>query len=286
MGPRGKAQTPQQSTPPATAPQAGPSDIFDRVISNQKRTEQALDLFERTERIEIRKTGGDPNPFAVKILRVFPAGTGTDKITLSSDGKPASPDSYRAELEKLERHLAWAAERGPAQKEAYGKFERKRKERNDLLEATHEAFLFVLVGHELRGDRTLAKYRMDPNPAFKPTSRNSVLFTKVRGFIWIDEEASELAKIEGYVTEDISLALFLAKVYKGSHFMQERYEISAGIWLPSYQQYDFDGRKYLLPFSVHERSFYQNYKRVGPPKEALALIRGELGMEPGAKADP
>jgi hypothetical protein len=127
---------------------------------------------------------------------------------------------------------------------------------------------------------------MVPNPKYKPTSRNATLFTKITGFIWIDEESAELAKVEGEVSQDISISLFLAKVYKGSHFMQERYEMAPGIWLPTFQQYDFDGRKFLLPFSVHERTWYTNYRRVGPPQEALEVVRGELGKAVGETAGP
>jgi hypothetical protein len=73
------------------------------------------------------------------------------------------------------------------------------------------------------------------------------------------------------------VGLFLGKVYKGSHFMQERYEFRPGLWLVSFSQYDFDGRKIFSSFSVHERTFYTNYRYIGPPKEALAAIRQELG---------
>jgi len=125
-----------------------------------------------------------------------------------------------------------------------------------------------------------------PNPKFKPTSRNATLFTKVRGFIWIDEESSELAKIEGEVSQDISLSLFLAKVYKGSHFMQERYEMAPGIWLPTFEQYDFDGRKFLMPYAIHERTLYTNYRRVGPPAEALQVVRAELSKTGSEAAKP
>ena len=257
--------------------QAGKSDLFEKVVAKQKRTDQELDLYERIERVEIRKTGSDAGPAEVRVWRVFPASVSNDKIPLSTEGKPINAESYRAELGKLEKLLVWATQKGPGQDEALAKMARKRKERDDLIEATHAAFIFTLVGHEMRGERSLAKYSMAPNPKYKPTSRNATLLTKVKGYVWIDEQAGELAKVEGEVTEDISLGLFLAKVYKGSHFMQERYEIEPGVWLPTYQQYDFDGRKFLRPFSIHERTLYTNYHRVGPPKEALDVVRGELG---------
>jgi hypothetical protein len=269
-------------------PKATPSssDVFATVIANQKRTEAAQDTYERIQRIEIRHSGGDANPSEVKVWRIFPFGTGTDKIPLTQEAKPINNESYRSDLEKLEKLLVWAAQTGPAQREAYAKFDRKRKERTDLLEATHSAFIFTKIGEEMRGDRKLVKYSMKPNPSYKPTTRNATVFTRVEGTVWVDESTNQLAKIEGHVTDDISLALFLAKVYKGSYFMQERYELFPGIWLPTFEQYDFDGRRFLLPFSIHERTFYEKYRRVGPPNEAVQVVRSELNKGESDGADP
>ena len=278
-----------QSAPPESAtPEASANggDLFERVIANQKRVDADLNTYERIERVEIRKTGNDSKPSEVKVWRVFPAGTGTSKIPLTADAQPASPESYRAALEKLQTTLIWAAEAGPAQRDAYAKVERRKKERNELIDSTRKAFLFTKVGEEMRGGRLLVKYEMAPNPAFKPSSRNEMLFTRVAGTLWIDKETSELAKIEGHVTDDITLALFLAKVYRGSYFMQEWYEMAPGVWLPSYQQYDFDGRKFVVPFSIHERTFYTQFRRVGPPSEAVEVVRGELNKLGNNRGDP
>ena len=275
---------------PAESPSAEASttqgDLFSQVIANQKRVDADLNIYERVERVEIRKTGSDPKPSEVKVWRVFPAGTGMSKIPLTAEAKPASAENYRTALEKLETTLIWAAETGPAQREAYAKVERRKKERNDLIDTTRKAFVFTKIGEEVRKDRVLVKYEMTRNPAFKPTTRNEMLFTRISGTLWIDKETSELAKIEGHVTDDITLALFLAKVYRGSYFMQERYEMAPGAWLPSYQQYDFDGRKFVVPFSIHERTFYAQYRRVGPPKEAVEIVRGELNKLGENRANP
>jgi hypothetical protein len=68
--------------------------------------------------------------------------------------------------------------------------------------------------------------------------------------------------------------------------MQERYEMAPGLWLPTFSQYDFDGRKFFIPFGIHERTFYSQYRRIGPPKEALGAIRAELGKPAASPADP
>jgi hypothetical protein len=267
-----------QSVAPDSTPTIGPAKpgFFDRIVANQKKDEEALDVYERIERLEIRKNANSPDPVSVKIARVIPNGTGMDKIPVGPDGHPADPAAYRADLEKLEQALALIVE-GHSQHEAMEKYAKRRKDRMELIDATRNAFFFTFVANEPRGDRMLAKYRMEPNPSFRPTTRLATIFTKVRGFVWIDEGSNELARIEGNVTEDISIGLILGKIYKGSHFMQELYEFAPGLWLASFSQYDFDGRKFFSSFSIHEKSFYSNYRYIGPPKEALAAIRNELG---------
>jgi len=120
------SQTVPAEGPVAEATPAG-EDMFSRVIANQKRVDADLNVYERVERVEIRKTGSDPKPSEVKVWRVFPAGTGTSKIPLTAETKPTSAESYRVALEKLQTTLVWAAETGPAQREAYAKVERRKK---------------------------------------------------------------------------------------------------------------------------------------------------------------
>ena len=261
-------------------------EMIDRVVANQKKNEQALDIYERIEKVEIRKTASDAQAATVKISRVIPAGTGVGKIPVGPDGKAVDEAAYRAELAKIVKALSWAVEDGRAQREAYEKISKKKKDRERLIDATRRAFIYTFVDEEHRGDLLLSKYRMEPNPSFKPASRVEAIFTKVRGFVWVDQGSRQLAMVEGEVTEDISVGLFLGKIYKGSHFMQERYEIAPDLWLPTFLQYDFDGRKLFSSFSVHERTFYSNYRLIGPPKEALVTLRAELGKVSSTAADP
>ncbi len=277
------AQEAAVPSPPQT--DAEKTALLDLVLVNEKKGDEAMNLYERIERVELLKNVGDPQPGDIKVSRVFPAGTGVDHIPIGTDGKPVDLVAYHSDLVKLEHALSWAADDGHAQNDAYDKIAKKLKERDDLIDATRTAFLYTFVSTEMRAGRVLYKYTMEPNPAYKATSRTTAIFAKVRGFVWIDPEAGQLARVEGEVTGDITVGLFLAKVYKGSHFMQERYEMLTGLWMPSFSQYDFDGRKLFSSISIHERTFYSQYRRIGPPKEALAVVRAELGKPAGALAD-
>jgi hypothetical protein len=267
-----------QESIPAGADQPETHALFERVVANQKKIEEALDVYERLERVEMRKNSHDPKPYSDKSYRIIPAGTGMGRIPVRPDGQPVDIPAYRAELLKLERQLAWAAESGHAQSDAYAKIQKKRKERDEVISAASRAFIFTFMGREPRGNRVLAKFRMEPNPAYKATTRTTSLYSKVRGFIWVDEAAGQLARIQGETTEDISVGMFLARVNKGSYFMQERYEIFPGCWLPTFSQYDFDGRKLFMNFSIHERTFYTHYRYIGTPREAFLAIQKEIHL--------
>lgn len=249
---------------------------FEKAIAGLKESEQAMYLFERIERVEERKSSSETSQTEVKVARLFPAGTGIAHIALGTEGIPTNSAAYRGELEKLLNSLTWAAASGKPQREAYEKVTKKQKERADLIDQTRSAFVFTLVGQETRGERTLSKFRMEPNPNYRPASRGAFIFTKVKGFVWLDDASGQMARIQGEVTDDISFGIFLGKIYKGSHFAQERYEFAPGVWLPTYSAYDFDARKLFSSISVHQKTFASHYKRVGPPAEAIPIVRSEL----------
>jgi len=106
---------------PATAPTPPPQTeaekaaLLDLVLANQKKNDEAMNLYERVERVEMRKNALDKQTGEIKVSRVVPAGTGVDHIPIGPDGKPSDPDVYHAELLKLERALSWAADDGHAQ---------------------------------------------------------------------------------------------------------------------------------------------------------------------------
>jgi len=262
-----------ERTPPAR---------FEKAVAGLKEGEQALFLYERVERVEERKSASDPNPATVKIARVFPAGTGIARIALGPDATPADAAVYKSDLEKLLGSLTWAAKNGKPQREAYEKVTKKQKERIELIDQTRNAFIFTYLGSETRDNRSLSKFHMEPNPNYKPTTRSASLFLKVTATIWLDDASGQMARIEGEITDDISFGLFLGKIYKGSRFMQERYEFVPGIWLPTFSQYDFDARKLFSSISVHQRTFSSGYRRVGPPTDAIPIVRAELDKLEGA----
>src|SRR5260370_13650430 len=117
-------------------------------------------------------------------------------MPVGPDGRPLDAAAYRAELEKVERALSWAAQDGRAQRDAYQKIAKRQRERSDLIDATRVAFLYTFIAREQRGERMLEEYRLVPNPAYRATSRATAIFGKLRGYVCTEENASQLARSE------------------------------------------------------------------------------------------
>src|ERR1700732_665152 len=149
----GSSQYTQEPVAAHVADKPNDQALFDRVVENQKKSDAAMDVFERLERVEMHKVSGESQSTEVKVSRVVPAGTGAAHLPVGTDGKISDQNAYRAELEKLEKSLVWAAETARTQRDAYDKIAKKRREREELIGAARAAFLFTLIGSEQRAGR-------------------------------------------------------------------------------------------------------------------------------------
>jgi hypothetical protein len=92
----------------------------------------------------------------------------------------------------------------------------------------------------------------------------------------VDEWSAQLIRADAQLTDDVSWGGgLIARLFRGGQFTFEQREVEPNLWMPSRYAYDFEGRKFLFALSIHERMEYTEYVRVGPPEEAVAVIRRE-----------
>ena len=262
--------------------------LIERVVASQHRNDQALAEYERRERQIARKDDGKERITDDKLYRVFPTGTGTVRVLMEENSKAVKPEAYEKGLRSVEGALENALQPNlPKQREAIAKWEKRVRERRELLDAIAQAFRATWLGHETLNGRTLAKLQLEPNPEYKPHSRNTSMLTHVRATVWVEEKNAHLVRVEAEIFEDIPVGGgFLGKVYKGGRFEMEQVEVAPGVWLPARYTYDFDGRKFIFPFSMNETIEARNYRRLGPPEQALATLRRELRNGGSSTARP
>jgi hypothetical protein len=99
----------------------------------------------------------------------------------------------------------------------------------------------------------------------------------VHAVLWVDEAQAQFARLEGDIATDITFGGGVAgKVYHGGHVVMVQEEVAPGIWLPTLYDYEVDGRKFVFAFGIHEHTEVTRYRRVGPPAQAIEIVRNEL----------
>jgi hypothetical protein len=278
-------QSGAQAQPPSDA------EIRERgqkLIDNQHRDDIAIDQYERIEHQMDRTSGANPRVSEDKIYRVVPTGTGTMKILLKENNKTTDPVLYRQQLQTWRELLELALKPDDARaKLAYSKWQKKKTDRAELVDATREAFFTKWTGQETVNGRPCDVLELTPNPSFHPHSIFQDAMTHVTAKIWVDHGTDHLARGEAHVMRDISFGGgILGKLYRGGVFSFQQAEVTPGVWLPTRYQYDFMGRKFLFTFEEHQYIEASQYHRMGTPKEALAMVESEIASGKVVNGDP
>ena len=275
----------QQKQPPSDAELLARAD---KLIANQHRNEQFLDEYERLERQVDQTAGMTPRVIEDRTYRIVPTGTGTMKVLVSDRGKQVDPAEYRKELLLWEQTLEIALKPNDSRgKTAHAKFEKKRKDRAELIDSMREGLLRKWVGQETINGHLCDVIQLDPNPEFHPRSTLQEAIAHVTAKIWVDNTQNQLIRAEAHVIRDISFGGgILGKLYRGGVFAFDQSEVAPGVWLPTRYQYDYTARKFLFTFEQHQFIEVWRYRRVGSPKEALAIVQSELASGNSLSADP
>jgi hypothetical protein len=261
----------KRSETPLTAQEI--HSLVQRAVENQRNNDLLLDQYARTEH---SFHGNGKEPEKNLMCRVIPAGQGVIRVELERDGKT----SDAAYLEQQWHGAAQALLAEADGREPHvGNFlyrPRHEHERSDMVIAIGKAFIFRWAGRLTVNGRSVVKLNFEPDPTYRSSARYAALYAHSRGTAWVDESSGELIRAEAELTDDVSWgAGIIAKLYRGGKFTYEQHEVAPGVWLPTRYAYDFEGRKFLFNLSLHERVEYTDYVRVGPPEEALSMIRRE-----------
>jgi hypothetical protein len=244
-----------------------------------------MDEYERIEH-HAMVSGSDRHVVDDKTFRVVPTGTGTLRLLVKENGKPVDAEIYQKQLRDWEQVLEIAVNpKDSRQQAAYGKWQKKMKERRDAVEAARQAFHTTWAGRETRNGRSVAVLALEPNPSYVAQTMLENVLTHTRMKIWVDEASGNIVHADAEIIRDVPFGGgLLGKLYRGARFSIDTAEIAHGFWAPTRVQYDYTGRKFLFVFEAHEVTETTRYRRDGPPAQALALVRDELAH--GAAADP
>lgn len=249
-------------------------NLIDRVIENQRRNDLLLDQYARTEHSLFH--GNRKEPTKDVVSRVIPAGEGILRVELERDGKTSDTAFLDEQWHGVAQALVAEARGRDPHVANFFATRRHMRERAAMISAIGKAFVFRWAGRAWLNGRPVAKLNFAPDPAYRSSARFAALYARSSGTAWVDESDAELIRAEAQLTDDVSWgAGIIAKLYRGGQFTYEQREVAPAVWMPARYSYDFDGRKFLFSLTVHERTEYTDYLRVGPPAEAIGVIGRE-----------
>lgn len=259
-----------------------------KLTQNQHNDDDALDEYERVEHQLHRSGGPTPRVLDDKTYRVVPSGFGVFKILTQADGKDTDPAEYHRQLLAWQEVLQLALRPSDSRaKTATAKWEKKKHDRAELVDASRDAFVPKWLGQENYNGHLCDVLELTPDPNFHPHTLFQEAVTHVTAKIWVDHPTDQLVRGEAHIVRDISFGGgFLGKLYRGGVFSVEQAEVSPGLWLPTRYQYDFSGRKFLFTFEEHQYIEFSHYRHIGTPKQALAVVQNDLSTGKSFSGDP
>ncbi len=141
-------------------------------------------------------------------------------------------------------------------------YDRKHEQQRATIREILDAFDFRLAGEQNLDGRDQYVVEATPRPGYRPHSRNTAFFPKVRGKLWIDKRDYHWTKIEAEVIDTISFGAFLVRLAKGSHLEAEQTRVNDEVWLPKRFQAEASARVALLKkFRGRLEISYSEYKK-------------------------
>ena len=265
---------------PAGRPDAALNDaqvraIVTRAIALQHLSDDALDLYDRTEHIIDR----DDEKTKETTSRLVPVGASEVRVDLNRDGQPVPREEIAQKWAYVLDVMEQRTHRNdPDVKKEYEKAAKRQDYATKMVDAIEEAFQFRYAGRSVRAGRPVIELDYQPNPAYKPNLRFAGVYKQIWGKVWVDEASGYVVRLEAELRRDIPIGGgIVGKIYKGSRVELEQAEGApgAGVWLPTFTSYDVDFRKFVFRGSYHRKLYASDYRRIGPPGEALTLLRNE-----------
>jgi hypothetical protein len=259
---------------PAESQSASPTSNLQRLVSETIQNEEGAS---KTLRPCYEYEEVDWSPGETSISEEIETPEGVFGRLLEVNGHPPSAKRSRKEKQQLEK-LA----RDPAARRSMARGEQEDVDRRmALLKEFPGAFWFERDGPEKRG---VVPLKFEPNPYYKPSSRDAIALKGMEGTLWIDAAAKRLVKIDGTLIRDVTLGWgVVVRLRRGGRFSMEQAQVSPGVWKLTLLSADVHGKIFLVKnLNLQMKEIHQSFKRVRDDLSAAEAV--SMLLEPETRS--
>ncbi|HXJ94511.1 MAG TPA: hypothetical protein VMT20_16820 [Terriglobia bacterium] len=242
------------------------ADLLKAVDKNQKAIEKLLEQYtcDKTQTEFEVDSHGAVKQKGTKEYEVFYLGGDEVDRLIAKDGKPLSPDEDHRESERVQKRARDYENKQVKIARQPDDAGQKRRDKDDVqISDFLRIDRFTNPRRETFRGHEVIVFDFEPNPSYKPSTTVERLLHEFEGSVWIDEQARDVVRLEGYLNGSFKLAggLF-ASVQKGSAFTFEQAKINDEVWMPSYLEAHVNAKLLLVKgLSGNFTERYSNYQK-------------------------
>jgi hypothetical protein len=244
--------------------------LLDEIRSNADKVDQILENYSYTElRIdrELDKAGNLVEKSSEKTFLTFYKGYRIRRL-VEKNGKPLSPSDQEKEDRDVTKQVA-EIEKRIEEKERKQITQRDTEsgaggqptgdgQRITIADALKGSLLTNPRRERFRGIDVIV-FDYEPNPAFKPQTRNEKLFALCNGAVWVDEKTKQVVRLDAILTK--SIGNFIGKAKQGASFSIENELVNNEIWLPKQADVNLSIRILFAGININNLIKYGDYQR-------------------------
>ncbi len=244
--------------------------LLDEIRANAEKVDEILEDYSYTElRIdrEIDKAGNLTEKSSEKTSNTFYKGFRIKRL-IEKDGKPLSQSDQEKEdkdagkqVAEIEKRIAEKERKSIEQRDTgsgRGGQPSGDGQRITIADALKGSLLTNPRRERFRGIDVIV-FDYEPNPAFKPQSRNEKLFALCNGAVWVDAKTKQVVRLDALLTK--SIGNFIGKAKQGASFSVENELVNNEIWLPSQADVNLSIKILFAGININNLIKYGDYKK-------------------------
>jgi hypothetical protein len=245
-------------------------DLLAHVRANLRTDRTLLSQYtylQRARELRLSMTG-KLAPGAEKVYQIYPGlhpGERYERL-MAVDGKPRDPAELAEDDQKHQKKvlddLAKREHESAGDRDKRLKAEAKeRREEDEEVDDVFRVYEVRIVERQVIDGRPMIVVDFAPRPGAAPKTDNGKVLTKARGRAWISEDDYQLARLEAEMIADVSIGVFIGKLYKGTTVSIDRRKVNGEVWLPAQVRLNLSGRALVRKFSIESVIEFSDYRK-------------------------
>ncbi len=245
-------------TAPASTASSGSSDDAGTLVRNTVQHElKAADEDHTRWRYKLRKTTAT----GTQTREIVDTDQGGVARTIAINDKPLTPEQRAADDKRLQDFLASPAAQEKKRREARQDEAQVKK----MFQSFPDAFIYSYAGPSAQGQQ-IVNLKFEPNPNYKPTSRETTVFAAMAGNMTIDKQHQRIVKMDAHLMREVKFGYgVLARLEQGGKFSMVKTKVANDYWTLTALKLNFKGKAlFFKSLTLDEEQEFSDFHRVSP----------------------